>query len=184
MYCHEVQSQFAAGCRFHIADCGSNVFHNSGTSCVARTSQGEGRGQRRSDRCWRDRSPVRSIDYAKRHGASGAHPIVPAKGAHVRTRTVATAVLFVLTAGMALAQAPDPNLARNLAAGCANCHGTNGVSKGGMPSLAGQAKSDLVRKMQDFKAGRIPATVMTQLAKGYTDEQIDLVAGWFTAQKP
>jgi cytochrome c553 len=24
---------------------------------------------------------------------------------------------------------------------------------------------------------------MPQLAKGYTDEQIDLVAGWFAAQK-
>ena len=53
-----------------------------------------------------------------------------------------------------------------------------------MPSLAGQSKADLVRKMQDFKAGRTPATIMPQLAKGYTDEQIDLVAGWFAAQKP
>ncbi len=52
-----------------------------------------------------------------------------------------------------------------------------------MPSLAGQAKADLVRKMQDFKAGRTQSTVMTQLAKGYTDEQIDLIAGWFATQK-
>ena len=102
----------------------------------------------------------------------------------MRTQSVATALLLALASGTAIAQAPDPNLARNIAAGCANCHGTNGVSKGGMPSLAGQAKADLVRKMQDFKAGRTPATVMTQLAKGYTDEQIDLIAGWFAAQKP
>ena len=102
----------------------------------------------------------------------------------MHTRSVVAAVLFALAAGMAIAQAPDPNLARNIAAGCANCHGTNGMSKGGMPSLAGQAKADLIRKMQDFKAGRIQATVMTQLAKGYTDEQMDLVAGWFAAQKP
>ena len=27
--------------------------------------------------------------------------------------------------------------------------------------------------MQDFKAGRVPGTIMPQLAKGYTDEQID-----------
>ena len=117
-------------------------------------------------------------------GASRALVIDPAKELTVRTRSVVTAVLFALAAGMVVAQAPDPNLARNIAAGCANCHGTNGVSKGGMPSLAGQAKAVLIRKMQDFKAGRIPATVMTQLAKGYSDEQIDLVAGWFAAQKP
>jgi cytochrome c553 len=86
--------------------------------------------------------------------------------------------------GLAIAQGPDPHLARNIAASCANCHGTNGVSQGGMPSLAGQPKADLVRKMQDFKSGKVPATIMHQLAKGYTDEQIDLMAGWFAAQKP
>jgi len=102
----------------------------------------------------------------------------------VRLPFVALAALFAAVAGSAAAQAPDPNLARNLAAGCANCHGTNGVSKGGIPSIAGQSKADLVRKMQDYKTGKTPATIMPQLAKGYTDEQIDLVAGWFAAQKP
>jgi len=101
----------------------------------------------------------------------------------VSTRFAALAMLFATVAGSAAAQAPDPNLARNIAAGCANCHGTNGASKGGMPSLAGQPKADLVRKMQDYKSGKTPATIMPQLAKGYTDEQIDLVAGWFAAQK-
>jgi cytochrome subunit of sulfide dehydrogenase len=104
-----------------------------------------------------------------------------AKEFTVRTHRIAIALLVAMGAGTAVAQAPDPNLARNIAAGCAGCHGVN---KGGMPSLAGQAKADLVRKIQDFKAGRTPATVMTQLAKGYTDEQIDLAAGWFAAQKP
>jgi len=94
------------------------------------------------------------------------------------------AVLAMACAGTAQAQQPDPNLARNIAANCTSCHGTNGVSQGGMPSLAGQSKADLVRKMQDFKAGRTPSTIMTQLAKGYTDEQIDLASAYFAAQKP
>ena len=51
-----------------------------------------------------------------------------------------------------------------------------------MSSLAGRSKDDVVRRMQDFKGGRLPGTVMPQLAKGYTDDQIDLVAGWFAAQ--
>ena len=102
----------------------------------------------------------------------------------MRTRTFAVAALCALAAGFADAQVQDPNLARNVAVGCANCHGTNGVSRGGMPSLAGQSKAELVRKMQDYKTGRTPATVMAQLARGYTDEQIDLLAGWFAAQKP
>ena len=80
-------------------------------------------------------------------------------------------------------QGSDPNLGRNLAATCANCHGTNGISVAGVESLAGKPKDELVRKMREFKQGTKPATVMTQLAKGYTDEQIEVVAGWFAAQK-
>lgn len=46
---------------------------------------------------------------------------------------------FYLLAASSLAHAADPNLGRNLAAGCANCHGTNGraVQGSGMDSLAG-----------------------------------------------
>lgn len=102
----------------------------------------------------------------------------------MRMPAVVTPALLALVAATAAAQAPDPNLARNLSAACANCHGTNGVSQGGTVTLAGQPKSSLVRKMQDYKAGRTPSTIMQQLAKGYTDEQIDLMAGWFAAQKP
>jgi sulfide dehydrogenase cytochrome subunit len=35
----------------------------------------------------------------------------------------------------------------------------------------------------DFKAGKRPATIMHQLAKGYTDEQLADIAGYFAAQK-
>jgi len=93
------------------------------------------------------------------------------------------AAAAAMAAGAA-AQTGDPNLGRNLAATCANCHGTGGVSVGEVESLAGKPKDELVRKMQDFKTGKRPATVMHQLAKGYTDEQIELVCGWFAAQKP
>ena len=99
-------------------------------------------------------------------------------------RTVAIAAALFAAATGAAAQTADPNLGRNIAASCANCHGTGGVSKGVVATLAGQPKEVLVRKMQDYKAGRGDPTVMHQLAKGYTDEQIDLAAAWFAAQKP
>jgi len=98
----------------------------------------------------------------------------------VRIVHVVIAATAVVASG-AFAQ-NDPNLARNLAATCANCHGTNGVSVGGIESLAGA--NDVARKMRDFKSGAKPGTVMPQLAKGYTDDQIELIAGWFAAQKP
>jgi cytochrome subunit of sulfide dehydrogenase len=91
--------------------------------------------------------------------------------------------LAVAFAAPALAQQPEPARGRNLAAACANCHGTNGVSQAGIPSLAGRDRPGILQQMQDFKAGRRPATVMHQIAKGYTDEQIDAIAAYLSAQK-
>lgn len=87
------------------------------------------------------------------------------------------------TAGIAAAQ--DANLARNLAATCANCHGTNGkaVPHSGMEALAGIEKTKLLQKIKNFKSGAKPATIMQQIAKGYSDEQMDLIATYFAAQK-
>jgi cytochrome c553 len=45
------------------------------------------------------------------------------------------------------------------------------------------AKSDLVRKLTGFRSGTTPATVMHQISKGYTDQQIQLIAEYFSAQK-
>jgi cytochrome subunit of sulfide dehydrogenase len=90
------------------------------------------------------------------------------------------AALFAASA----VQAQDALLARNLAATCANCHGTNGQAKAEMKPLAGLSAERLKAQMADFKAGTQPATIMHQIAKGYTDAQIALIAGYFAAQKP
>ena len=99
---------------------------------------------------------------------------------NVLAATLASGAAFALSA---LAQGADPSLARNLAAACANCHGTNGMSVQGMPNLAGQQRAYLVQQMQDFRTGKRPATIMHQIAKGYTDEQIEALAAYFSAQK-
>ena len=68
-----------------------------------------------------------------------------------------------------------------LAASCANCHGPDGRSTGGIPQLRGLPESHLLQRLQAFKAGTAPdATVMTRLAKGYDDEQIKALAAWFS----
>jgi cytochrome c553 len=84
-------------------------------------------------------------------------------------------------AGVAHAQS-DPNLGRNVAATCANCHGTNGVSAGGNESLAGVPKAELLQKVNDFRSGKKPATIMHQLSKGYTDAQLEAAVTWLAAQ--
>lgn len=95
--------------------------------------------------------------------------------------SVFAAATMALAAPPAMAQ--DAHLARNLAATCANCHGTNGKSLGGMESLAGEPKEKLLQKLADYRSGDKPATIMHQIVVGYTDEQLDLITTWFAAQK-
>jgi cytochrome c553 len=95
---------------------------------------------------------------------------------------VAAAAAMALLAPLAMAQ--DAHLARNLAATCANCHGTDGAARGDMKPLAGVAADKIIAMINDFKSGNTPATIMHQISKGYTDEQIRLVAGYFAAQQP
>ena len=92
------------------------------------------------------------------------------------------AALFGLFGAVGLVQAQDANLARNLAATCANCHGTNGQARGDMKPLAGVSAEKIVAMWADFKSGAQPATIMHQISKGYTDEQIKLIAGFLAAQ--
>jgi sulfide dehydrogenase cytochrome subunit len=74
--------------------------------------------------------------------------------------------------------------ARYLAANCANCHGTDGHSVGAVVSLAGYPAERLVEQMNAFRDGSRPATIMHQLAKGYSDAQIAVLATYFAAQTP
>jgi cytochrome c553 len=94
------------------------------------------------------------------------------------------ALLACMGAGLAsiAVGAQDIHQARNLAATCAGCHGTDGRAVGEMKSLAGVAMATIVTALADYKSGARPATVMHQVAKGYSDEQIALVARYFSEQ--
>ena len=98
--------------------------------------------------------------------------------------TVAQALLLLallLTTG-AVRAAPEDGA--RLAATCTGCHGTNGHTAGdALPGLAGQSKRALLASLAAFKSGERSATVMTQLAKGYSDEQLEQIAAFFAAQK-
>ena len=96
---------------------------------------------------------------------------------------ISVLLFAALTCAASGAQAQDAS-ARSLAAACAICHGTDGraVTKDVVP-LAGLARDHIASQMRAFRDGQRPATVMHQIAKGYTDQQIDAMASWFAAQK-
>ena len=81
-------------------------------------------------------------------------------------------------------QAHAQDRPRQLASACAICHGTDGhaVTKE-MISLAGRSRDDLAAQLRAFRDGQRPATVMHQIAKGYSEAQIEQLAAYFAAQK-
>ncbi|MFN7723613.1 MAG: c-type cytochrome [Rubrivivax sp.] len=103
---------------------------------------------------------------------------------HRRLAVLAAGLLCSLASQAQTSAPPQSTLARNLAATCANCHGTNGQARGDMKPLAGVAADKIVAAMADYRNGNQPATIMHQIAKGYTEEQIRLIAGYFAAQTP
>ena len=93
--------------------------------------------------------------------------------------TVLSATLLSASTAV-IAQSTNPQY---LAANCANCHGTQGNAQGAMPGLAGLKEDYIIEQMKAFKEGKRPASIMHQLAKGYTDEQVRLIASYFASQK-
>lgn len=83
----------------------------------------------------------------------------------------------LLLGAMQLSAAPTASM---LADTCAGCHGTDGVSTGpATPSIAGLSEIYFTDTMAAFKSGDRHSTVMNRIAKGYTDEEIKLMAGHF-----
>lgn len=84
----------------------------------------------------------------------------------------------------ALPAPADAASGARLAATCTGCHGTDGRTVGAaIPALAGQPKEALMANLMAFKSGARRATVMTQLAKGYSDADLERIAAFFAAQQ-
>lgn len=72
---------------------------------------------------------------------------------------------------------------RTLAASCAACHGNNGNAIAGSAVLAGMDGVYFSKQMLAFKVGSRPATVMHHHAKGLHEDEINLLALYFSQQK-
>ena len=134
-----------------------------------------------------------------------AGPDAPAArpGRYARGATAMMAGLAVMAAGLVAgvalpdraglspvgtAQAAEPadpsTFGRDLAGSCSGCHNTAGRAIGDGAVLAGMPADRMIKAMSDFREGRRAATVMHQISKGYTPEQVRLLAEYFAAQSP
>lgn len=88
--------------------------------------------------------------------------------------------LFFGLLGASSCYATDP--VTTLAASCAACHGPQGNSQGATPTLAALNQDYFIQRMQGFKDGSVPATVMHHHAKGLTSDEITALAAYFASQ--
>ena len=62
---------------------------------------------------------------------------------------------------------------------CAGCHGTDGISPGSIPSIYCKTPDTIQKALKEYRDGTRFSTVMGRHVKGYTDDEIQLIAGFF-----
>jgi len=114
--------------------------------------------------------------------------------------SVRTSLLAVLVSwtGVAAAAAQDVQ-ARDWSGACTGCHsagydstgsdttgsdGTGRSNAGSIPVIAGMDKETFVALMLAFRNDTRNSTVMHQLARGLTEEQIDALGDFFASRSP
>ncbi len=96
------------------------------------------------------------------------------------------ALAMSVFAGTASAQTQSQSLDVTVLAGpCANCHGTDGRTRGAIPPLAGRPAATLQAMLKAYRNDPPPpgTTIMNRLVKSYSDEQIEALAKYFAAIK-
>ena len=94
-------------------------------------------------------------------------------------------IILVLAPGLVLmpaAQAEELSQAAMLSASCEGCHGTYGRSPGAIPPIAGKSAEYLRETLEGFRSADTEATVMGRHVKGYSEEEIRLIAEYFSKQ--
>lgn len=93
-------------------------------------------------------------------------------------------VLILLAALAASSQvlSADMAVAKGKAGQCFVCHGPDGVAKvPDAPNLAGQNEGYLIKTLKEYKSGKRENEVMNMMAKNLSDQDIALVASYFSS---
>lgn len=87
----------------------------------------------------------------------------------------------MLASGFAQAEFDRASMLANT---CVGCHGIDGISAGpAIPSIAGLSELYFIDSMNAYRDGSRPSTIMTRIAKGYSDQDIKDMAKYFANLK-
>ena len=86
--------------------------------------------------------------------------------------------LVLIAADAGVSAAPPPG-----ASSCSGCHAKNTAESTSVPRILGRQPAEIVAAMQAFRSGERVSTVMGRIAKGFSDEEIQAIAVWLSAQR-
>lgn len=69
------------------------------------------------------------------------------------------------------------------AASCMACHGPQGRAEGTGLTIGGRDANELLGRLLAYKQGLRPSTIMSQHAKGYSDDELASIAAYFSSLK-
>ena len=93
-------------------------------------------------------------------------------------------VLFcgILLAPSVVVMAGDPAAGRQAAAACRVCHGMDGKSvRPDAPNIGGQLETYLRQQLLDYRSGNRQHPVMSVVAQGLSDADIDNLAAYYAS---
>ncbi|MDU8929203.1 hypothetical protein RXV86_17555 [Alisedimentitalea sp. MJ-SS2] len=98
----------------------------------------------------------------------------------MRQGRVSTALAALLTVSVTPDARAADNIATVLAGPCTACHGVVGNSNGmSMPSLAGMDFYYFFDTMRAYQSGKRSGTIMNRIAKGYSEDQLEIMGDYF-----
>jgi sulfide dehydrogenase cytochrome subunit len=83
--------------------------------------------------------------------------------------------------GPVLAAKFESPKAAGLADACTSCHGVKGHSAGRIPSIGGLERARLIGELNAFRDGERDPTIMSRIARGYSDAEIEALADYFSS---
>lgn len=108
---------------------------------------------------------------------AGHRPVFP-------TQALVLALGCLVGTSALAAKDADTLRLRALAATCAHCHGTDGHAVAGeaLVNLTMLPEDYILGQLMAFRNGQRPATIMHQITKGYSQEQLEMLSRYFATR--
>ncbi len=100
----------------------------------------------------------------------------------MRINRVGLPLLLLLTSSLFMTTPSANGIERVkiLAGNCSTCHGPQGQGYEVIPRIGGLDKDDILKLLKDFKSGEETSTIMDRHAKGYTQQEMEQLADYFS----